>query len=137
MRSLVAAVFLLAACATMSAPPDQVQGCWIERTARDEAHTMRWFPDPERPGYLVGDYLSYPNTSDARRYTLARVGEGWNFCQAPAAGEQRCWPVASGTSGSLEGGRAFIDVHNDRLRIAILDGRFERVIFNGARDGCD
>jgi hypothetical protein len=45
--------------------------------------------------------------------------------------------VATGNSGSLEGGRAFIDIHRDRLRIAILDGRVERVIFQGARDGCD
>jgi hypothetical protein len=140
MRSLAAAAaLLLAACATTAnEPPGQLHGCWIERAARSETATMRWFPDPNRPEVLVGNYLAYPGAGPtfSRTYTLM-PGEPPQFCHVPAAGEERCWQVAEGSSGSLEGGRAFIDIHGERMRIAILDGSVERVIFQGARDGCD
>jgi hypothetical protein len=45
--------------------------------------------------------------------------------------------VARGEGGSLEGGRAFIDTHGERLRIAVVGDGPERVIFQGRRDGCD
>jgi hypothetical protein len=99
---------------------------------------MRWFPDADRPEVMVGSYLAYPNAAAPRTFTLGPGSDGQPaLCQVPASGEQRCWPVARGSSGSLEGGRAFIDIGGDRLRIAILDGSTERVIFQGARDGCD
>jgi hypothetical protein len=45
--------------------------------------------------------------------------------------------VAQGESGSLEGGRAFIDAFSDRLRISVVGDGDERTIFQGRRDGCD
>jgi hypothetical protein len=137
MRSLAAAL-LLAGCVTANAPPDHIEGCWIERTARGGAATMRWFPDNERPEVIVGHYLSYPGSDTRRTYTLAPIGDGnWNFCFVQSSGEQRCWAVARGQGGSLQGGRAFIDIHGERIRIAIIDGSVERVVFQGVRDGCD
>lgn len=140
MRSLAVSVLMLAACATqVSRPPERIAGCWIERSAVSlGVSTMRWFPDPNHPEVLIGDYLSYPvvGPPQPRIYTLTR-GEPWRFCHVGRTGGDQCWDVAQGDSGSLEGGRAFIDLHNERLRIAILDGRIERVIFQGARDGCD
>jgi hypothetical protein len=138
MRSFAAATLLLAACATVpDEPSERVAGCWIERSDRG-AVTMRWLADPSRPDVLVGEYLTYPTsgTQMARTYTLTRA-EPWTFCHVPAGGDQRCWQVAQGSSGSLEGGRVFIDVHRERLRIAIADGSIERVVFQGERDGCD
>lgn len=137
MRHLAAA-FLLMGCATALPPPERIDGCWISRSEHGGAETMRWLPDPAQPGVLVGHYLSYPDVPDsARTYTLTPDGDGWRFCEAQAEGGDQCWAVAQGSSGSLEGGRAFIDAHAGRLRIAILDGAFERLIFQGERDGCD
>jgi hypothetical protein len=48
----------------------------------------------------------------------------------------RCWRVAEGDGGSLEGGRAFIDAHGDRLRITVLGDGPEHLIFYGRRQGC-
>ncbi|MEZ6023847.1 MAG: hypothetical protein R3C16_10655 [Hyphomonadaceae bacterium] len=46
--------------------------------------------------------------------------------------------MAQGRSGSLQGGRAFIDASGERLRIAVVsEAGAERIIFNGRRDGCD
>lgn len=138
MKALVAALMLAACATTANEPPDRVAGCWIERTSRGGAATIRWFPDPNRPEVLVGNYLAYPGAGPTyqRTYTLSR-GDPWRFCHISSSGAERCWDVAHGDSGSLEGGRVFIDLHSERLRIALLDGAVERVIFQGARDGCD
>jgi hypothetical protein len=140
MRLFAAALFLLAGCATTSAPPDRIEGCWIGRTPRGETTTMRWLPDSAQPGVLMGHYLSYASNEaqGQRTYKLVPGGDGeFQFCYLAAADDERCWAVARGSSGSLEGGRAFIDVHGERLRISIHDGAVERVVFQGNRDGCD
>jgi hypothetical protein len=140
MRALLAAV-LVASCATtvVPPPPDRLAGCWIDRKADNTATTMRWLADLENPGALRGERMTYTAAgvgADRGSYTLRPEGEGWTFCQAydPAP---RCWRVAEGESGSLEGGRVFIDAAYDRLRISIFDDSSERIIFQGARDGCD
>lgn len=131
---------LVMACATTpETPPARVAGCWIDR-ADTVTTTMRWLPDQARPGVLTGDLLEYPqNGTQGRRarYTLEPTAEGWNMCshwqEAPV-----CRQVAQGETGSLEGGRVFIDAYRERLRIAFVeeDG-YQEIIFEGRRDGCD
>ena len=139
MRALLAAV-LVASCATAVAPPpNRLAGCWIDRKPDNTAVTMRWLPDPEVPGALRGDRMSYTPQGvgeDRGSYTLRQEAgtEAWMLCNLTA---ERCWQVAEGESGSLEGGRAFIDATRERLRISLIDGAVERIIFQGARDGCD
>jgi hypothetical protein len=59
-------------------------------------------------------------------------------CELDAEGAAtKCWIVARGAGGSLEGGRVFIDTHGERLRITVAGDGPERVIFQGNRDGCD
>lgn len=135
-----AAALLLAACATSGAgrpPPERVAGCWINRDAR--ASTMRWLPDQARPGVLAGSLIVYGQTgvTSSRRFALEPSGGGWSLCELQAGAATRCWQVAQGEGGSLQGGRAFIDAHGDRLRIAIIGDGPENVIFHGRRDGCD
>lgn len=137
MRAVFALLFL-AACATASgSPAERVAGCWISR-GEQGATTMRWLPDASRPGALQGDKLAYESAGaqQAERYRLEPRGEGWALCQIETGGE-RCWQVAQGDEGSLEGGRAFIDAHREGLRISIVGDGAERTIFEGARDGCD
>lgn len=141
MRAAVAAL-LLAACATTgqtSPPPERVAGCWINRDNAG-ATTMRWLPDRERPGVLIGAKLVYRPTGSpvSWRYSLEQSEDGWSMCQLDASGAAtHCWQVAQGQGGSLEGGRVFIDAYGDRLRIAVVGDGGERLIFNGRRDGCD
>lgn len=142
MRSLFAA-FFVAACATApnsGTPSERVAGCWIDRNADRTTITMRWLPDAEHPGALRGDLLRYGPTGAVGRGETLRLeqrGEGWSLCEvSDDAGA--CWQVAEGEGGSLEGGRAFIDAHGDRMRIAVVDpSGGERVIYHGSRDGCD
>lgn len=139
MRTLFALVFV-AACATVYAPSpaSRVAGCWIDRNEH-AVTTMRWFGDEMRPGALRGDLLLYPEgaeTPQAEIYRLEPRGQNWALCQVEAVGE-RCWQVAEGAEGSLAGGRAFIDAHSESLRITIMGDGDDRVIFQGARDGCD
>lgn len=138
MKALAALVFL-AACATAAAPASpRVAGCWIARDGTGAATTMRWLPDRERPGILRGDKLIYATSgaTSNETYRLEPRGEGWALCEATSGGE-RCWLVAEGEGGSLEGGRAFIDAHTDRLRISVIGDGPDRIIFQGDRDGCD
>ncbi len=142
MRALVACL-LAAACATApndSLPNERVAGCWIDRNADRTTITMRWLPDRENAGVLRGDLLRYGPTGVAGRnetFSLSQRGEGWSLCEVNAEAE-RCWRVAQGEGGSLEGGRAFIDAHGDRMRIAVVENEGgERVIYHGSRDGCD
>lgn len=138
---VAAACLLLAACATVGPPkppPERLAGCWINRDAA--AVTMRWLPHRERPGVLTGSRLVYGQTgvSSHTRYALEPSEQGWSLCELDSAGAaSRCWQVAEGEGGSLEGGRVFIDAHGDRLRIAVLGDGPEQVIFHGRRDGCD
>lgn len=141
MRAAAAACFLLAACATVGAtapPPERVAGCWIDRDNAG-ATTMRWLPDRGRPGVLAGAKLVYRPTGApiASRYALEQSEEGWSMCQLEGGVATRCWQVAEGQGGSLEGGRVFIDAYGDRLRITVIGDGPDRVIFNGRRDGCD
>ena len=138
--SALAAALLLAACATMGAerpPPERVAGCWIDRDAR--VVTMRWLPDPARPGVLTGSLVAYGLTGAARnqRYALEPSGDGWSLCELHEGAATRCWQVAQGEGGSLEGGVAFIDAQGERLRIAVIGDGPEQLIFHGRRDGCD
>jgi len=133
MRALTACV-LLAACATapQPTPPEQVAGCWVNRDAG--AVIMRWLPDPGAPGVLAGVRIAVGiNGQRSERFTLEAEGDGWKLCRA---GDGRCWGVARGDSGSLEGGRVFIDGAGDSLRIAVAGDGPERVIFQGRRDSC-
>ena len=135
MRAL-AALLLLAACATTQAtPPERLAGCWIERSNLGGAETMRWLPDGS--GGLRGDLLRYGTSGVTGResYTLRAQAAGFALCQTGA--NETCWSVAQGDGGSLEGGRAFIDSYGESLRISVVDSRGQRVIFQGRRDGCD
>jgi hypothetical protein len=136
MRALIACL-LLAGCVTDAAtrtPPERVAGCWINRDAGTVL--MRWLPDPNRPGSLAGVRTRVGiNGQRSERFSLEPDNDGWKLCRQGDA--PRCWRVAQGDSGSLEGGRAFIDTAGDNLRVAVVGDGPERVIFQGRRDGCD
>lgn len=138
MRALIA-LLLVASCATAPAltPAERVAGCWIDRVGDNDAVTMRWLPGAA--GALNGDLLRYSSAGAGGResYVLRQTAEAWALCETTEGSGGACWNVAEGQTGSLEGGRAFIDAHGERLRIAILDGGGERVLFQGRRDGCD
>lgn len=137
---VLAALVLVAACATTAGAgaPERVRGCWIARDSAGGAVTMRWLPDPAQPGVLRGDKLIYGanGATQNETYRLEPRGEDSALCQVLAEGE-RCWVVASGQGGSLEGGRAFIDGHQERLRISVIGDGPDRIVFEGDRDGCD
>ncbi len=141
MKRAAAFLILLSACATGASgmtPPEQVRGCWINRDVG--ATTMRWLPDRNRPEVLAGSKLVYRQSGApiSTRYTLEPSEQGHSLCELGADGAAtQCWRVARGEGGSLEGGRAFIDSHGERLRIAVVGDGPERVIFQGRRDGCD
>ncbi|HYD88482.1 MAG TPA: hypothetical protein VEA80_13485 [Vitreimonas sp.] len=141
MRRAVAACVFLSACATAAEvrpPAERVAGCWINRDAG--AVTMRWLPAQDRPGVMTGSRIIYGQTgvSSSTRYTLEPSEAGASLCELGAEGAAtRCWAVAQGEGGSLEGGRAFIDAHGDRLRITVIGDGPEQTIFQGRRDGCD
>jgi hypothetical protein len=134
------ALLFVAACATVSGetPAARVAGCWIDRDGAGGATTMRWLNDAQRPGALQGDKLVYASSgaTESERYRLEPGGDAWSLCRIEDAGE-RCWQVAQGDEGSLEGGRAFIDAHREELRITIVGDGADRTVFQGARDGCD
>jgi hypothetical protein len=139
MRAVLASL-LVAACATAASdrtPPERVAGCWINRDAG--VVSMRGLLDREHEFMLIGSRVNYSlmGTAMSQRYSLQASEAGWSLCEIESGAATRCWVVAQGDGGSLEGGRAFIDAHGDRLRIAILGDGPERVIFYGQRDGCD
>jgi hypothetical protein len=137
MRAIcAAALLLLSACAT-SPPPERLAGCWIARHEGAATRTMRWLPDPSRPGVLVGDLLIYETPPRNARFTLEPRDAGWVFCAHEGQGEPRCRAVAEGERGSLEGGRVFIDAYGESLRISMVGEGPEQIIFRGQRDGCD
>jgi hypothetical protein len=138
MRAAVLSLLLvLAGCVTASAPNERVAGCWISRDG-ETTTTMRWLPNRDGGDTLRGDRLIYAPNAEPRAtsYTLGPGPNGVAFCTT--GDTARCWRVAAGASGSLQGGRAFIDAHGERLRISVVnDTGGERVVFNGRRDGCD
>jgi hypothetical protein len=141
MKHAAACLLFVAACASAPStlsPTEQVRGCWINRDVG--ATTMRWLPDRARPDVLAGAHLVYRQTGApvSTRYTLEPSDQGHSLCELDASGAAtKCWRVARGEGGSLDGGRAFIDTHGERLRIAVVGDGPERVIFHGRRDGCD
>lgn len=141
----VALSLMLAACASVGGspwpPPDRVAGCWIERSGVS-ATTMRWLRDPARPDVMLGSKLVYgaSGVTARARYLMERAPDqqSWQLCELNTAGESsRCWGIAEGEGGSLEGGRVFIDSYGQRLRIEVIGDGPSRTIFTGARDGCD
>ncbi len=139
MRSVLLVV-LLAACATPPelTPGESVRGCWISR-GDAETTTIRWLPDSSTPGRLRGDLFVYGASGPGGRqqYTLQELPEGWTFCDLAEGITPACRLVAMGHEGDLGDGRVFIDAHRDKLRIALAEPTGERIVFEGARDGCD
>ncbi|OQW59017.1 MAG: hypothetical protein A4S17_02950 [Proteobacteria bacterium HN_bin10] len=141
MRNAVFLVVLVAACASapsQRAPAEQLRGCWINRDAG--ATTMRWLPDRDRPDVLAGVRHIYRQVGApvVTRYTLEPSEEGSSICEIGDDGAAtKCWRVARGDNGSLEGGRVFVDTHGEALRITVIGDGPERTIFQGRRDGCD
>jgi hypothetical protein len=114
-----------------------VAGCWINRDGAGVA--MRWTPDQSRPGAMTAYRTDFGQTGPNRvqRFSLEPSPAGWSLCELEAGGAAvRCWRVAEGDGGSLEGGRVFIDAHGDRLRVAVLGDGPEHLIFNGRRQSC-
>lgn len=129
MRILLAA-FLLSACAT-ARPSERVNGCWVSQEEGAPA-TLRFTPDRSRPGILHGALI---RNGVRENYDLRQYVTGWSFCSLEA-GADRCWQVAEAQSGSLEGGRAFIDSEANHLRISVIGQEGEQVIFQGQRGDC-
>lgn len=139
MRAIVLCCALFA-CATVDTrpPPERLAGCWINRDAGPT--TMRWLPSGDQSGALEGARLVYGGAGvrSRTRYTLQSSEVGWSLCELDGSGAAtRCWQVAMGEGGSLQGGRAFIDASGDRLHISVLGDGPEFLIFHGRRDGCD
>jgi len=129
MRALIACL-VLAGCVTNApprTPPERLAGCWSGAVDG----IMRWSPDPARAGVLQGVLTSL--THQREQYSLEPQADAWRLCSAV---DNHCWGVAQGMSGSLEGGRAFIDAEGDELRITIAGDGPQRVIFQGHRRNC-
>lgn len=138
MRALIACLLAAACATTSSAPPaERVHGCWIARG--DMTTTFRWLPETQAGGRMTGVSMIYGTGAPRRggRYAVDQRENGAFFCQLETADGETCWRIAEGRAGSLEGGRAFIDQHGERLRISVVSAEGERLIFDGQRDGCD
>jgi hypothetical protein len=136
-----AAFFALALTACATSPPSaenfaRLNGCW-GHNGDSQSERMTW---RENAGAFEGALeVAIGGTSGAVRqssFTLAPNEGGWRLCETSAQGAP-CWQVAHENTGSLEGGRAFIDKFGDRLRIGVIaaDGA-ERKIFEGERQAC-
>jgi hypothetical protein len=131
MRFLCACL-ALAACATLvRTPAEQVGGCWINRSGGPQ--TIRWARDEARPGVMRG---AVQTPTAAESLELSPAADHWRLCETRAGDGAHCWDVAQGERGSLDGGRAFIDVIGGELRIAIVGDGPERLIFQGRRQRC-
>jgi hypothetical protein len=102
---------------------------------------MRW-RQGETPELFVGELIEYRAGGANRRsrYSLAPEGAGWKLCETigEANGEGACWAVAESETGSLDGGRAFIDRYRDRLHVAVVGADGRHVLrFTGQREICD
>lgn len=134
MRVLLACL-AAAACVTTPerTPPERVAGCWINRYAAAGPQTMQWAADEAQPNLMQGVRRSSRSVDS---FELSAADTGWRLCENRAGAEARCWDVAEGEHGSLDGGRAFIDLIGNELRIAILGDGPERMIFQGRRQRC-
>lgn len=98
---------------------------------------MSWAPAPEQAGVMLG-VRSDPGGGAPTRFRLAPEERGVDLCELGSDGApSRCWAVAEGEGGSLEGGRVFIDRHRDRLTIEILGGGANRLVFQGHQRRCN
>ncbi|MDX2276987.1 MAG: hypothetical protein NW206_16170 [Hyphomonadaceae bacterium] len=136
MRPVLLAI-TLSACASVpqTAENFRLAGCWANRS-QPQIQSMVW---RENAGALEGELVAFAEGEPAsvrNAFTLTQTADGWRLCEPTAEG-QPCWLVAHGSTGSLEGGRAFIDRFSDRLRIGVVaaDGG-ERKIFEGVREDC-
>jgi hypothetical protein len=136
---MLAACLALAACAAAPDLPaaQRLVGCWISR-GPSAVVTMRWMPDAAHAGVMNG-VLTNQSAGGRTLYVLTPTSEGELFCRLDddGAASSRCWSVAAGEAGSLEGGRVFIDAYGERLRIEVLGAGPRELIFEGRRDGCD
>jgi hypothetical protein len=130
--------FVLAACAT--APPSadnfaRLSGCWGDRDGPQNAR-MIWRENAGNFEGVLDTSVTGAALLDQTRFTLSQGEMGWRLCEASEEGAP-CWQVAHESTGSLAGGRAFIDRFGDRLRIGVIapDGA-ERKIFEGEREVC-
>jgi hypothetical protein len=117
---------LLAGCITAApprAPPDELAGCWVNRHS---GAVMRWTPDASRANVLQGLVRD-------QAYSVEPDGEGWKLCRAS---DNRCWAVARGNGGSLEGGRVFIDADGPGVRITVVGDGPARLLFEGRHSAC-
>jgi len=138
MRILLAA--LVAGCATAPdlPPPQRLAGCWASYDSG--ASVMRWAaPDPSHPNSLRGQKTDRrAGEAGISYFALDPDGAGFIFCELDdeQGATARCFEVAQGRQGSLEGGRAFIDQAGARLRLSIVGDGPERVLFAGRRSPC-
>ncbi len=125
----------LAGCATRPLDASEaVRGCWIDHETRG-AITFRWLPDFERPGTLRGEQTSYfiddAESVTSRSWRL----KGNRMCAVDDAGQVgRCWPV---TMVAGHGDRIEISAAPETLKMTLYDRGAARILYDGARDGCD
>lgn len=141
-----AALVLVAACQSSTGLPPQasesLRGCWIE--GRDkEATTFRWFADRDDPSVFAGEQLDYtPLKAIHTRHAAWRIDQKFGKSRLCLGGrfeaQRLCWRLSfSKEAQPSHGARALIQANADTLVIVLSDGDFERVLFNGVRDGCD
>lgn len=134
MRTILACL-ALAACATTLTPAERLAGCWVAQAPSPVA--MNWAPDAARPDVMIG-VRSDPGGGAPTRFSLGPGDRGQVLCELGLnAADQRCWAVAEGEGGSLEGGRAFIDRHGARLTIEVLGAAPSVIVFQGHKRRCD
>lgn len=92
---------------------------------------MRWDVGAVQGAY-VGEIA--PAEGAPGRYTLANTASGWALCTAEGGS---CWSVEQARSGSLQGGRAFIDGYGEHVQLVVVreDGG-EALRFEGRRAAC-
>jgi hypothetical protein len=131
---IVAITLLLAACATSAlSPAERLSGCWSDRA---RGVSMRWTPDATHPEVSNGVLIASERLS---RFVITPSDEDVVLCELEPdlSASRQCWTVAVGEGGSLEGGRAFVDRHGERLSVEVLGDGPRRELFRGRRVTCD
>lgn len=97
---------------------------------------MRWLRDSQRPGALNGDMLVYApsGATQSARYRLEPRGGSWALCETAA---ERCWQVGQRSEAARGAAHALIETQPEFLRISVVGEGANRIVFEGARDGCD